>query len=278
MEIQHDYCREKAAPAGSNVHYAILFEPEELKHQLLPVFALHYEISACLTASTDPGVTRMKLEWWSEELIRLSEAKPRHPITLSLQSIINKTHVSNTPLLKYLATINAIIARQSIATINDWFDKLTRGMGQIWLFAASLSVRENSPSGSLIQTNGGTIFLLELLQNLGLYISRGYIFLPDELLEQHEYNKYELVSDREDGSTNAMFKILIDRLEQQLDTCHASLLKDKGNTPDYNLIMNRLAKNVCIEIRLDGYQLLRHRIALTPVRKLWIATRTHYYK
>ncbi len=278
MEIEADYCRNNAAPAGSNLHYALLFEPEELKNQLLSVFALHYEISACLTASADPDVTRMKLEWWSEELLRLSETKPRHPITLALQPIINATQIDSSPLLKYLATINFIITRQSIATINDWFDKLTRGLGQIWLFAARLSVRENSPSGSLIQTNGGTIFLLELLQNLGLFIARGYMFLPDELLEQHGYNRYELVSDKEDGSTNALFRILIDRLEQQLDTCYALLLKDKGNTPHYNLIMNRLAKNTCIEIRLDGYQLIRHKIVLTPIRKLWIATRTRYYK
>ena len=136
MNVHQIYCREKAAPDGSNLYYALLFESEDLKTQLRPLFALHYEITACLSASTDPGVTHMKLNWWSEELTRLSEGNPHHPITVSLQSITDDIRNNSAPLLNYLTTIHSIVMKQSITGFDDWFDSLTQGLGHIWLLAS----------------------------------------------------------------------------------------------------------------------------------------------
>jgi len=278
MSPEVEYCRNKAAPEGSNLHYATLFESADLRLKLLPVFALHYEISDCLTASTDPGVTRIKLEWWSEELARLSEQKSRHPVTIRLQQVLNNPRTDRICLMEYLQTIMSIAGRQSTPAIIDWFDTLTHGLGQIWAPAISLSGLLNGPADTVLRTNGGTIFLLELLQNLYPLSVRGYQFLPDELLEQHATSPSDLIEGTDNTASSGLCKVLIEMVLDRLNTCYSRLLIEDQNIPSYPLIMNRLAVNVCAEIRDDGYQLLRHKIALTPIRKLWIAARTRYYK
>jgi len=278
MNPEDDYCRNKAAPEGSNLHYATLFESAKLRLQLLPVFALHYEISECLTASTDPGVTRVKLEWWSEELSRLSAQQPRHPVTTRLLQVLDEPQIDSTCLVEYLHTIVSIAARPSSPGVIDWFETLTRGLGQIWTPATRLSGLVNSPIDTVLRINGGTIFLLELLQNLHPLSARGYRFLPDELLEQYGTSASDLLTDTDKSAASGICKVLIEMVEDRLVSCYTGLLKEKQTIPSYPLIMNRLALNVCSEIRQDGYQLLHHKIALTPIRKLWIATRTRYYK
>lgn len=274
MSTAAEYCHDKAAPAGSNTYYALLYETSVLKDQLLPLLALHYEISTCLTASTDPGVNRMKLHWWSEELARLGNGTPRHPTTTLLEPILESLPNNHTSLLKYLHTIESLINGQIVSGLEEWINTLTQGLGQIWLIASQLSPQPEA--AAVVQTNGGTIFLVELLQNLHALLHRGYRILPDKLLQTYHLHHEDLLNGHSDQVVTQVFCQLLDRLEQQLDMCYQQLRQ--YHTPYSTLILNRLTKATCEEIRLDGYLLLKHKLALTPIRKLWIATRTRYYR
>jgi len=274
MSTSFEYCRDKAAPTGSNTYYALLFEETVLKDQLLPLLAFHYEVTASLTASADPGVNRMKLHWWSEELARLGNGSPRHPTTTLLEPTLSTLPNKHTPLLKYLHTIESLINGQINSGLEDWIKTLTQGLGQIWLIAAQMSSQPGV--AAVLQTNGGTIFLIELLQNLHSLLSRGYRILPDELLQKNQLHHEDLMNDQSNRQITPVFNQLLDRLEHQLDECYPHMMQNR--TPYSTLIMNRLCKATCVEIRLDGYQLLKHKLVLTPIRKLWIATRTRYYR
>lgn len=274
MSTADEYCHDKAAPPGSNNYYALLFENSVLKNQLLPLLALHYEISSCLTASTDPGVNRMKLHWWSEELARLGNGSPRHPTTTLLEPILEILPNIHTPLLEYLHTIESLVNGQNIPEMEEWINTLTQGFGQIWLIASELSSKPEA--AAVLQTNGGTIFLVDLLQNLHALLRRGYRILPENLLQTYHLHHEDLLNGQPDQKVTQVFSQLLDRLEQQLDVCYLQLRQYR--TPYSTLILNRLTKATCVEIRLDGYQLLKHKLALTPIRKLWIATRTRYFR
>lgn len=266
------YCREKAAPAGSNLHYAMLFETDECRRRVLPLFALHYEVSDCLTASTDPGVVRIKLNWWLEELARLVDGTPRHPVTICLYASLAQDGTAISLLQQYLATIESMVSGQMAdISIDEWRHLLIGGLGQPWIIA---SRRTDTRDRALTCSNGGTILSLEILQNSLPLLSRGYRLIPDALLEKHRLSSTELVSTTS-RSVSFLFQELIDQIAGRLDSDYKSL-----NTlpPDnyYERIMNRIARVICAEIGHDGYQLLKHRVTLTPIRKLWIAMRTRY--
>ena len=274
LTVQDNYCRNKAAPDGSSLYYATLSEPDTLKQQLFPLFALHYEIIDCLTVSPDPGVTRLKLHWWSEELERLFQGQPRHPITTRLLPIITGSDIHTGPFLVYMAVIESIISRQIPSAEGEWSDYLSNGLGQIWSMAAKLSPTHDTDTPALIIRNGGTIFTLDLLQNLNLLSARGYNFLPAEAMERYRIPADNLNACAGEESTRLLFESLIREIQQRLDECYPKLSSRGRQLPLYHLIMNRIARAVTDEIGQEGYQLLRHKIALTPIRKLWIACRT----
>jgi len=270
------YCRDKAAAEGSNFYYASLFEDAQQKQLLFAAFALHYEIVDCLTASPDPGVNRMKLHWWSEELEKLFQQQARHPVTSSLQPLVAEQQLTLPTILNYMTICESLISGQTITGFDDWLDILSTGLGQIWSVAAKITGTVDEADLKLLSRNGGVIFVLDLLQNYRLMAARGHDFLPEELLSKHNLKKDEIISSRELVAVKAVFEALITRLENELNSCFGALTATGRQTPLYHLIMNRLARTLCIEIRKDGYQLLQHRIALTPVRKLWIAYRTKW--
>ena len=276
MTVQDDYCKEKAAPDGSNLYYATLFESDAIKKRLLIFFALHYEIIECLSVSSDPEVTHLKLQWWSEEIERLFQDKPRHPVTIQLLPLLKGTQGNIFPFMTYMATLESIVSAQVKGALDDWLNQLSYGLGQIWYCASwycasSLSLPVNNNTLFLITRNGGIIFAVELLQNLRLLTSNGYNFLPGDLLEKHQLPRNNLIVHAGNKSSNLLLKFLLERIKDELDSIYREL---KNNVPKilvYHLIMNRISRSICIEIQKDGCQLLKHKIALTPIRKLLVA-------
>ena len=247
-----DYCREKAAPAGSNLYYALLYEAEAIKPRLQAVFALHYDVVDVLTASPDPGVTRLKLKWWMEEIERLFRGEPRHPVTTRLLPVLREADLDQRPLLEYLALMDSLVSRPGFAGLDDWFARLSGGLGRIWQLAAKVDGRESMQQDAA-GFNGGTIFSLELLQNPPLLAARGHVLLPG-------------------AADHGMFQVLIDSIQSRLDEAYRGL--QPARPPAYPLIMNRIAAATCAEFRRDGFyerfpargQVERHLLGVGPGR------------
>lgn len=74
----------QATPLGSPVYYALRFSPAdrlERDARLLAWFALVRGIAA---QPRDPGIARLKLDWWRSELERVAAGSPGHPLSREL--------------------------------------------------------------------------------------------------------------------------------------------------------------------------------------------------
>jgi 15-cis-phytoene synthase len=74
----------RATPLGSPAYYALRFSPAanlERDARLLAWYGLVREIAA---QPRDPGVARLKLDWWRSELEHLAAGSPRHPLSKEL--------------------------------------------------------------------------------------------------------------------------------------------------------------------------------------------------
>lgn len=71
-------------PEGSAAYYAHLFTPPPRRAALTALFALHREFDEISARHGEPPVTQVKLQWWDEEIRRLTAGQPRHPVTSAL--------------------------------------------------------------------------------------------------------------------------------------------------------------------------------------------------
>jgi phytoene synthase len=262
------YCRDKAAPEGSNLYYSTLFETPEFRSTLFSIFALHYEITDCLTVSPDPGVTRMKLHWWSEELQRFSDRQPRHPVTRAMLSHIEPDKIWS-HLKTYFEMLECLVSGIELYEVSNWKRFYFEAYGQIFLCASIMSGEKHVGDTNLI-LNGGALLTLEMLQSAAPLVDKAYRIVPGELLEKHHVHFSGLNDKSNKESTSKIFAILLREIKDELDIFHHYFFNTQINLPLYLYSMNRIARALCTEIQSDGNRILEHKIVLTPIRKLWI--------
>lgn len=262
MNSEFEYCVNKAAPAGSNFHYATIFEQADFKSTLIPLYALHTEFIDCLSSSPDPGVTRLKFSWWHEELDRLSTNNPRHPVTQSIKSI-TESHPDILPILiDHLACIESIIAINNTSNYRDWLQYYIKQLGTFWLTLNKLNKEHND--ASLIIDNGGVIFSLEVMKNYRLISEKTSNFLPADLIEKYSIKNSATPNPK-------LFEELLTYYKYSLEDSHKGLKASEHKPALFNLIFNKLAQATINEIIIDGSKIMEHKIHLTPIRKLYIS-------
>ncbi len=76
----------RATPLGSPAYYAVRFSPEDRRQRNALLFAWHALIDEIADHPVDPGVARIKLDWWRNEIATLDAGQPRHPLAVALRA------------------------------------------------------------------------------------------------------------------------------------------------------------------------------------------------
>lgn len=95
-----DTYRSRAAPPGSARYWSWLFSHPEARAPLLGVFALLAEWRAATNPAVDAAVAQTKLLWWRDEMQRLAQRAPLHPISRLLGSLPGAAGIDFAPLAK----------------------------------------------------------------------------------------------------------------------------------------------------------------------------------
>jgi 15-cis-phytoene synthase len=90
--------RARAIPLGSARYWSWLFAAPAARAPLLGIYALLAEWNALMDPASEPTAARLKLQWWQEEIRRLANGVPIHPIGSYLASLPRAGDVDFAPL------------------------------------------------------------------------------------------------------------------------------------------------------------------------------------
>ena len=109
---------------------------------------------------------------------------------------------------------------------------------------------------------------------------RGRIYLPVSELQRFEVKASEILARQAPWGYSERFDAL---MRFQAERAHALYDEAFGLLPEADrqaqkpgLMMANIYRTLLREIEAQGFQVLHQRTSLTPLRKLWIATRTHW--
>ena len=77
----------QATPVGSAAYYAVRFSPAPQRDSNALLFAWFDLIQRIAERPHDPGVARLKLDWWRQELEALGRGQARHPLSIEMQRL-----------------------------------------------------------------------------------------------------------------------------------------------------------------------------------------------
>jgi len=268
------YCREKAAPAGSNLYYATLFHTPEQRRNLHALFALQQELTDTVAECQDPGVARIKLQWWSEEIARLYTNEARHPLTREMQALIPELNLQQSALLDLVSIMSEKISPAQPDSLQQMIEHMSCGQGRSWQLAVRIHGCRDSQLLESVASLGGLYYCLEFFQSARRQLDRGYCPYPRYEMEKHGLSHEALLQTHSPiapgGLQTELYAGIQSALAQQLiglrEKAHSSVL--------FALTLARIAEANCRVLQKHSTLVPVQAVSLTPLRKLWIAWRT----
>jgi phytoene synthase len=257
-----------ATPAGSGPYYVVRFSPPAQQARLARLFAWRAELAHIVDQANDPGVARLKLDWWRDELQRARAGTARHPLAMAL-----------TPLLRDLPPSDAWWEMLDAAEQ----DLQCRVPDDLQAFTAQCDRLGGALGALLAGALGGAPDDLPAARQLGLYheavtrlrdlhllVQRRHCPLPRQLLEACGLSPEDLHRAAAAPLHQAL-ELTLGPLADQAAAAARVARRIPALGPARRLAAQADALHRALRRR--GYPVLAARIELTPLRLLWRAWR-----
>lgn len=273
------YVQEKAAGSGSSFYYAFLFLPPQRRAAITAFYAFCREVDDVVDEVSDPSVAATKLAWWRREVAAAFAGSPTHPVMQALmplaapfdiraehlQAVIEgcQTDLDQTRFLDYPA-------------LQRYCHLVAGVVGEV---AASIFGRTHEATLQYAHRLGLAMQLTNIIRDVGDDARRGRIYLPVSELQRFDVKAHELLKREKPWGYSERFQALMrfqaERAHATYDEALALLPDDDRPAQKPGLMMANIYRTLLREIEAQGFQVLHQRTSLTPLRKLWIAARTH---
>ncbi|MEP7069632.1 MAG: squalene/phytoene synthase family protein, partial [Usitatibacter sp.] len=116
--------------------------------------------------------------------------------------------------------------------------------------------------------------LTNIIRDVGEDARRGRVYIPQDELASFGLAPEDLLALRGGEPFRRMMAFQAERAQSYYDLARSKLAPEDRASQRAGLIMAAIYRTLLEEIRRDRYDVLDKRIALTPLRKLWIAWKT----
>lgn len=269
-----EYCRAKVAPEGSSLHYALLFAPREQRLGLLGLAAFRAEVLEVPREVSDAGVGAVKLTWWQEELTRLSDGVPRHPVTQALASTMRLNTFPMEGLNEVIEAARMDLEYGSYPTLRELTLYCHRAGGGVADLARRLSRNAGMDSASFAHDLAIGLELTRMLRHLRRDLAAGRCYIPNDELSIRGLTTEEILKDPSSQAARSVIAQQTRRAQQFLNSAINRLSNDARDSHRYGLILAVLYRALIQCIEEDDRSVVTHQHHLTPLKKFWLAWRT----
>ena len=273
------YVQDKAARSGSSFYYAFLFLPPPRRAAITAFYAFCREVDDVVDEVADAGVAATKLQWWRSEVTQAYAGHPSHPVMRALMPLAADHGIE---LRHLLAVIDGCRIDLEQTRFLDYpalqhYCHLVAGIvGEV---AANIFGRSADATVQYAHRLGLAMQLTNIIRDVGDDARRGRIYLPLSELQRFEVKAHELLRRESPWGYSERFTALMRfqavRAHAAYDEAFALLPAADRLAQKPGLMMANIYRTLLREIEAQGFRVLHQRTSLTPLRKLWIATRTH---
>jgi 15-cis-phytoene synthase len=274
------YVQDKAAASGSSFYYAFLFLPAPRRAAITAFYAFCREVDDVVDETSDPGVAAAKLAWWRHEVQSAFAGQPSHPVTKALLPLAPEFGIEPAHLQAVIDGCQIDLQQSRFLDYAGLARYCHLVAGIVGEVAANIFGRSDERTVQYAHRLGLAMQLTNIIRDVGEDARRGRIYLPMSELQQFDVKAHEILkrdapwgySDRFD----ALMRFQACRAHGLYDEALALLPEADRGPQRPGLMMANIYRTLLREIEADGFRVLHQRTSLTPLRKLWIAWRTHW--
>jgi len=269
-----EYCQDKAARSGSSFYYSFLFLPPERRRAITALYAFCREVDDVVDETSDPGVARVKLDWWVSEVDRLYGGTPQHPVTLALGAHLGSYDITRSRLIEVIDGMRMDLEHNRYLDYTGLRLYCRRAAGVVGEMASGVFGRTDPQTLRYADTLGLAFQLTNIIRDVGEDARKGRIYLPIEDLQRFGLTAADILSTRHSPKFVELMRFQAARARDCYREAYALLPEADRRSQRPGLIMSAIYSTLLDEIERDGFLVLDRRTSLTPIRKLLLAWRT----
>jgi len=272
-----EYCQQKAAPPGSSTYYALRQAPAASQPRLTALFALRREFEETVKEVSDPAIGRTKLAWWQNELAALAAGTPTHPVSKALAASLPDVKTEYPALQALLSGFEMDLDQARYLDYPN-LRRYVQAVGGTFASLVARSARtkasaDGSQAPDWSTPLGEALLLAQLVVETGNDARHGRIYIPIDEMQRFNVTAADLINRKYSDAFTELMRFQTKRARDAVRTALAAVPASERRSQRTLLAQGALASALLDEIERDGYHVLHQRIALTPIRKLWIAWR-----
>ncbi len=274
------YVQDKAARSGSSFYYAFLFLSPPRRAAITAFYAFCREVDDVVDEVSDPGVAAAKLAWWRTEVAASFEGRASHPAMHALMPHVTAYGITPAHLGTVIDGCQMDLEQTRYLDFPGLALYCHRVAGVVGEVAANIFGRSEDATVAYAHRLGLAMQLTNIIRDVGEDARRGRIYLPISELQRFDVKAHELLRASPPYAYGERFDALMRFQAERAHRCYddaLALLPDgdrRAQKP--GLMMANIYRTLLREIEAGSFQVLHQRIALTPLRKLWIAMRTNW--
>lgn len=275
-----EYCQDKAASSGSSFYYSFLFLPKNKRRAITALYAFCREIDDITDDIKDPNIVKIKLEWWRIDVRKIYIDTPEHLVNRELQQVIKEFDLKEELLLEIISGMEMDVNSTRYETFDSLEKYCYRVAGVVGLLSIEIFGYSNKKTQEYAKYLGNALQLTNIIRDIYEDASRQRIYIPENELKEFNVTKNQIytntfLTDEEQVNFKNLIKHQCQRAKEYYTKAFNALPSEDRHTQSTGLIMAAIYEATLDEIIRDDFQVLKHRIKLTPLRKLWIAWRTY---
>ncbi|HVG05437.1 MAG TPA: presqualene diphosphate synthase HpnD [Burkholderiaceae bacterium] len=270
-----EYCQQKATGSGSSFYYSFLFLPPERRRAITAVYAFCREVDDVVDEVSDASAAAATLAWWRAETACLFSGHPTHPVTRALQPFIGREFGISQQKLNAVLDGMEVDLRQNrfldYAALQGYAHLVAGVVGEI---SAGIFGYSDPQTLQYAARLGLALQLINIVRDVGDDARRGRIYLPLDEMRRFDVKASDVLATRYTDGFVPLMRFQGERASATYREALALLPDADRKAQRPGLMMGAIYSALLEEIARENFQVLQQRIALTPVRKLWIAWRT----
>ena len=268
------YCQDKAAQSGSSFYYSFLFLPPDKRRAITALYAFCREVDDVVDECSDVNVARTTLAWWRVQVAAVYQGTPQHPVAQALVPVVKQFNLAQQHLHEIIDGMEMDLQQHQYADFAALQQYCYRVASVVGLLSAEIFGYRDPQTLKYAHDLGIAFQLTNIIRDMGEDARRGRIYIPQDELAQFGVHTRDILGGHESEGFQQLMRFQIERAQRYYQQAFAQLPPADRKSQRTGLIMAAIYRSTLDEIVASGCHVLKERISLTPVRKLWLAWKT----
>jgi len=270
----NQYCQNKAATSGSSFYYSFMFLPRDKRRAITALYAFCREVDDVVDECTDEQVARTTLNWWRAQVAEIYGGKPQHPVAKALVPVVQQFNMSRENLLEIIDGMEMDLDQARYPDFKSLQLYCYRVASVVGLLAAEIFGYTDRRTQKYAHDLGIAFQLTNIIRDVGEDARRNRIYLPMDELQQFGVTAAEILNAKETENFQKLMAFQVERAQRYYRQALEHLPEVDRKAQRTGLIMAVIYRTTLDEVVASGCHVLKERVSLTPLRKLWLACKT----